>query len=151
MVAGSNPATPTRNTGECRGDKMNNHERKRRIYEIRKDHPDWTYQAIGELVGISRQRVQQIVTEIEACGIMDNDMNEPNEKYRLNGEPISATQAARETGIHYYVIADWVRRGLVKVLEHPGHGGRGNPVLLDPVTLQDRIDRHHPRRNHVSV
>jgi len=131
---------------------MNVQGRNRRIYEIHKAHPTWTYQDIGELVGLSRQRVQQVVREVEECGIIDNEM-EPRNNYRLNGQPISASQVARETGIPYYVIADWVRRGLVKVLDHPGHGGRGNPVLLDPVTLQERIDRYRPRprRNRVSA
>ena len=132
---------------------MNNHERKRRIYEIRKDHPDWTYQAIGELVGISRQRVQQIVSDIEACGIMDNDMNEPKNGYRLNGEPVSATQVATETGIPRNTISGWVSDGDVKVIDHPGQTGPGKFVLLDPVTLQERMNRYRPRprRNRVPV
>jgi len=132
---------------------MNNHKRKRRIYEIRKDHPDWTYQAIGELIGISRQRVQQIVSEIEACGIMDNNMNEPKNGYRLNGEPVSATQVATETGIPISTISRWVSEGDVKVINHPGQTGPGKVVLLDPVTLQERVDKYRPRprRNRVSV
>ncbi len=129
---------------------MNNQDRNKRIYEICRAHPGWTYRDIGELVGLSRQRVQQIVREIEACGIIHN-MMEPRNDHRLNGQPISATQATRETGIPYSVISSWVSRGLVKVLNHPGHGGRGNPVLLDPVTLQGRIAQYRPRpcRNQV--
>jgi len=129
---------------------MNANDRNRRICEIRRAHPNWTYQEIGELVGLSRQRVQQIVRETEKRGIIDNKM-EPKNNHRLNGQPISATQAARETGIPYHAIDNWVRRGLVKVLNHPGHGGRGNPVMLDPVTLQERIDRYQPRRNRAAV
>ena len=130
-----------------------NNNRNRRIYEIRKDHPDWTYQAIGELVGISRQRVQQIVSEIEACGIMDNNMSEPKNGYRLNGEPVSATQVARETGIPLSTIVTWVLRGHVKGIEDPEQTGPGKVVLLDPVTLQERIDKYRPRpcRNRVPV
>ncbi|KKL78427.1 hypothetical protein LCGC14_2024910, partial [marine sediment metagenome] len=94
----------------------------------------------------SRQRVQQIVQEIEACDIIDNDMEQPRNNHRLNGEPISATQVARETGIPYSVISSWVSRGLVKVLEHPGHAAPGKLVLLDPVSLQERLDRYHPHR-----
>lgn len=131
---------------------MNNHERKTRIYEIRKAHPDWTYQDIGDLLGVSRQRVQQIVSEVEACGRMD-DMDEPRNGYRLNGESVSATEAARETGIPRNTISRWVCDGEVKVLAHPGHACTGKPVLLDPVTLQERISRYQPRprRNRVSV
>ncbi|KKM64090.1 hypothetical protein LCGC14_1504850 [marine sediment metagenome] len=126
---------------------MNTQERKRRIYEIHKSHPTWTYQDIADLVGLkSRQRVQQIVQEVEACDIIESDMEQPRNNHRLNGEPISATQAAREAGIPYYMIADWVRRGLVKVLEHPGHACPGKPVLLDPVSLQERIHRYRPHR-----
>jgi len=130
---------------------MNVEDRNRRIYEIHKTHPTWTYQDIGELVGLSRQRVQQVVRETEERGIIDSEMTEPKNNYQLNGDPVSASQVARETGIPYGVVANWVCRGLVKVLEHPGHGGRGNPVLLDPVTLQDRLDRYRPRRNRVPV
>ena len=125
---------------------MNNQDRNRRIYEIHKAHPAWTYQDIGELVGLSRQRVQQIVREYDKRGIIDTEM-EPRNDYRLNGQPISATQAARETGISYWAIMSWVKRGLVKVVQHPGHACTGKPVLLDPVTLQERIDRYRPRKN----
>ena len=129
---------------------MNANERNRRIYDIRKANPTWTYREIGELVGISRQRVQQIVRETEKRGIIDTEM-EPRNNHRLSGEPISATQAAKETGIPYYVIADWVRRGVVRVLKHPGHAAPGKPVLLDPVTLQERIDRYQPRKNRAAA
>lgn len=117
------------------------------IYESRKAHPEWSYRKIGKSFGISGQRVYQIVSR----GIIEE--MEPRNNHRLNGQPISATQVARETGIPYYAIEKWVRRGLVKVLNHPGHGGRGNPVLLDPVTLQERIDRYQPRsrKNRVSA
>ncbi len=126
-------------------------ERNIHIYEIRRSHPAWTYQDIGNLVGISRQRVQQIVHDVETRGITDIDMELKN-NHRLNGEPISATQAARETGIPFGTIRMWAKRGLVKVLEHPGHTAPGRPVLLDPETLQERIDRYRPRprRNQVS-
>lgn len=123
---------------------MNTRERNRRIYEIRKSHPNWPYRTIGELVGLSRQRVHQIVQQAEAHGIMATEM-EPRNNYRLDNKPISATQAARLTGIPYGVISMWVFRGLVKVVEHPSRGGRRNPVLLDPVSLQERIDGYQPR------
>ena len=129
---------------------MNMQVRNRRIYEIRKEHPTWTYQEIGELVGISRQRVQQIVCELEKCGIMDIEM-EPRNDHHLNGNPISATQAARETGIPIGTITRWISEGDVKVISHPGQTGPGRVVLLDPVTLQERIDRYRPRRNRVSA
>lgn len=127
---------------------MNSQKRNRRIYEIHQAHPNWTYQDIGELVGLSRQRVQQIVREYEKRGIIDNEMAKNNHRFN---EPVSATQAAREIGIPYWVIKKWVQRGLVKVLEHPGHTAPGKPVLLDPVTLQERIDRYRPRKNRAAV
>ena len=131
---------------------MNANDRNRRIYEIHKAFPTWPFEDIGQMFGITRQRVQQIVREAEKRGIIDTEM-EPRNDHRLNGKPISATQAARQTGIPYYAIEKWVRRGLVKVLNHPGHGGRGNPVLLDPVTLQERIDCYQPRprRNRATI
>lgn len=128
---------------------MNVQNRNRHIYEIHKSHPTWTYQDIGDLVGISRQRVQQIVREAEKRGIIDTEM-EPRNDHRLT-EPISATQAARQTGIPYGTISKWVSDGLVKVVEHPGHACTGKPVLLDPVTLQKRIDHYRPRRNRLTV
>lgn len=128
---------------------MNMVDRNRQIYQLH-EVLRWSFREIAPKFGISPQRVHQIVKNAESHGIIDNKM-EPTINYRLNGQPISATQAARETGIPYYMIADWVRRGLVKVLNHPGHAAPGKPVLLDPVTLQERIDRYRPRRNRVQV
>lgn len=127
-------------------------ERNRHIYEIHKAHPTWTYQDIGELVGISRQRVEQIVRKEEARDIIDIEM-EPKNKYQINGQSISATQAARVTGIPVGTISRWVFDGEVKVIAHPGQTGPGKVVLLDPVTLQERMNRYQPRprRNRVSV
>ena len=128
---------------------MNSNQRNGRIYEIHKAHPSWTYQDIGELVGLSRQRVQQIVRQIEDHGIIDSEMETRND-HRFT-EPISATQAAKQVGIPRWTIEKWIQRGLVKVLEHPGHTAPGKPVLLDPITLQERIDRYQPRRNRAAV
>lgn len=72
-------------------------------------------------------------------------------KCNLNGDPISATQIARETGIPYSVISMWVRRGLVKVVQHPGHACTGKPVLLDPVSLKERIALYRPKRRRQRV
>jgi len=126
-------------------------ERNRHIFEIRKAHPTWSYQDIAELVALSRQRVQQIVRQVEECGIIDTTMENNNDHPRLDGQPISATQAARETGIPYGTISKWVSEGEVRVIEHPGHACTGKPVLLDPVSLQERIARYQPRPRRTPV
>ena len=128
---------------------MNTQGRNRRIYEIRKAFPTWSYRDIGDMFGISRQRVHQLMREYEKRGIIDTEM-EPRNDHRFT-EPVSATQAARETGIPHRTIEKWTERGLVKVIQHPGHACTGKPVLLDPVTLQERIDRYRPRRNRAAV
>ncbi len=129
---------------------MTSQERNKRIFEIHQAFPQWTYQEIGDMVGLSRQRVERILKQVAVSGKIEQ-MDETINNHRLNGEPISATQVARDTGIPYYVIADWVRRGIVKVLEHPGHACTGKPVLLDPVSLQERINRYRPHRRKVKV
>lgn len=122
---------------------MNAQDRNRRIYEMRKAFR-WPYRDIGPMFGISGQRAQQIVLEIENRGIIDNEM-EPRNDHRFT-EPVSATQAAREIGIPLTTIVNWVSRGHVKVLQDPGQTGPGKVVLLDPVTLQERIDRYYARK-----
>ncbi len=125
-------------------------ERNRKIYELYKSPPPgWSLKDIGDLFGISPQRVHQIKTELDSYAIM-GQMNEPKNNHHFD-KPISATQAAKAAGIPYYIIADWVRRGLVKVLQHPGHACTGKPVLLDPVTLNERIGKYRPRRKVAAV
>jgi hypothetical protein len=104
------------------------------------------------MFGISSQRAHQIVQNIEKNGIIDA-MEEQKSNHKFDG-PVSATQAARIAKIPYYVIEKWVRRGLVKVVSRPsGHASRGNLVLLDPETLNQRISRYRPkpRRNLVKA
>jgi len=126
------------------------HERNRLIKEIREKVPGITLEQIGQMFPreddkkpLSRQRVHQIITQCEKYDIM-SPMENIN-KLNIGNEPISATQAARKANIPYYIIADWVRRGLVQIVYHPGHATCGKPVLLDPVSLQERIDRYRPR------
>jgi hypothetical protein len=72
---------------------------------------------------------------------------EKTNKVKIGNSPISATQASKIADIPYYIIADWVRRGVVKVVSRPDHKAHiGQPVLLDPVSLQERIDRYKPRK-----
>lgn len=130
---------------------MNTLERNVRIYQIHKAHQAWTCQEIGELVGLTRQRVHKIITEVDKSGIISLEMNGTVKNYRLNGEPVSASQVAKETGIPQWTIEKWVQRGLVKVLSHPGHTAPGKPVLLDPVTLQARMEKYRPRRRKVAA
>ena len=125
---------------------MDKQQRNQLIYEVHLLHPDWTYRAIVENLGLSlsRQRVQQIVLKGSKSGIIE--VMEPTNNHHFT-EPVSATQAARETGIPWQTVTSWVNRGLVKVVNHPGHTAPGKPILLDPVTLNERIDRYRPRKN----
>ena len=133
---------------------MNSHERNRRIFEIRKAHPAWTYQEIGELLGLSRQRVQQIVREVDSYGIIDamEEKKNDNGLCQLDpNKPISPTQAAREMGIPITTITGWIAEGQVKLVKDPGQTGPGRVNLLDPVSLQERIDRYRPRPRRTPV
>jgi len=126
-------------------------ERNRRIYEIRKSHPDWTYEAIGQLVGLTRQRVQQIVQDFERNGIMEPV--EISDTDLVDSKPVSMTEAAKVTGVPYGTIGHWVFQRQVKVLSRPNRSGRGYAVLLDAESLRNRIARYkpRPRRKRVAV
>ncbi len=127
---------------------MNVAIRNRAIYETHKAHPELTYRELGDTFGISRQEAHRVVKEGER-GIMGADMNTTN-NHRFD-KPISATEVSRETGIPRWTIEKWAQRGLVKVVQHPGHAAPGKPVLLDPVTLNERIRRYRPHRKLAAV
>ena len=131
-------------------------ERNQLIRDIKRLHPELTDEQIGRMFlkgpgddrGLSRQRVNKIVRQPEKCGIISITMES---EYIINGKlnpdmPIAATMAAELTKIPYWAIAKWVKRGKVKVKQHPGHAAPGKPVLLDPVSLQAQIDRYRPRK-----
>ncbi len=122
-------------------------ERNRMIRQIHADHPNWSLQKIADLVGISRQRVHQVVHTAIDYDIMQTDMKNI---IRLNCDPISPSQAARLTGIPKFTIISWAHRGLVTILKHPGKTARGKTVLLDPVSLQERINRYRPRKKSIT-
>ena len=119
--------------------------RNRFIWETHRAHPELTYRELGEAYGVSPQRAWSIVHGEDRRAIMDNRMEEKRNNHRINGKPISATEVSRLTGIPLYTIASWARRGLVKIISHPGHTARGKVMLLDPQSLQERIDRYRPR------
>ena len=121
-------------------------ERNQMIYQIHLDHPDWSLEKIADLVGISRQRVHRIVTHYRNSAIIPL-MEDKNKVINIGDKPISATQAAEITGISYGTISKWVERNLVKIVSRPNRRAcTGQPVLLDPITLQKRIDNYRPRR-----
>jgi hypothetical protein len=120
------------------------------IYQIHLDHPDWTLQMIADLVGVSRQWVYSIVKKCETYGII---ATMENKALQLDLKtPISATQASKITGIPYYAFEKWVRRGLVKIVSRPDRRAcTGQSVLLDPVSLQERINRYRPRQKKTPI
>lgn len=121
-------------------------ERNRNLYQIHLRNPELTYQDLAEMVHLSRQRVEQIIRQqekVEAMGPLPAIPKFP----RLNGDPISPAQVSRTLGLPAGLIQCWVRRKQVKVLHRPkGHPGPGKVTLLDPVSLQERLDRYRPRR-----
>jgi len=118
-------------------------DRDKMIRDIHRAFPYWSYAAIAELVGVSKQRVHQILKEVDDCDTIPIMMNS------VIREPISATQAAKITGISYGTIAMWVSRGLVDIFKRPRtkKACTNNAVLLDPVSLNKRIVKFHERVN----
>jgi DNA-binding transcriptional regulator LsrR (DeoR family) len=125
-------------------------ERNRRIYNLRKAL-GWAYRDIGPMFGISSQRAHQIVQNIEKNGIIDA-MEEQKSNQHFDG-PVSATEVSRLTGIPISTIVKWVSEGSVKIISDPGQTCPGRFVLLDHITLQERISRYRPkpRRNLVKA
>ncbi len=121
-------------------------DRNRMIRDIHRAYPYWSYSKIGDLLGISRQRVFQILQSCEKTDIMSS-MDEVREVFRLDEtKPISATEAEKLTGVPACVIRDWVRRNLVRVVSRPEHTTNGKFVLLHPVDLQARINTYKPHQ-----
>lgn len=117
-------------------------DRNQLIRTIKEKSPELTYKELGDLVGLSRQRVHKIVTYNT-----ENDIIRNMERKAIFDKPISATEVSRITGIPTSSIFDWVSRGLVKIISRPDRKAcTGQPVLLDPVSLQERIDRYRPRK-----
>lgn len=123
---------------------MTTAERNQCIYEVR-TKLRWPYSRIAATYGVSRQRVAQVVRYMEKL-LASAPEPIPLQFPRLNGEPISATQAAKITGVPDYAIHHWISRGQVKVVSRRPRPGPGATTLLDPVSLQERIDRYRPRK-----
>ncbi len=130
-------------------------DRNRLIKEIREKVPGVTLQQLGQMFPreddkkpLTRQRVHQIVTHDVKSDTISN-MESSVDTIKIK-EPISATQVADLLKIPYSVVSTWVSRGLVKKApDQPDHAAPGKPVLLDPVTLQERIDRYRPRQKKI--
>lgn len=122
-------------------------ERNQNIYEVRKKL-GWPYSRIAETYGISRQRAAEVVQQVERRVTIEamDATKEP-----LIALPMSATEAAKVSGVPRDAIIKWVERGLVKVVRRPDRAKActNNPVLLDPVTLQARIDAYRLRKQHI--
>jgi len=120
-------------------------DRDQLIKELHVKVPHLSYRQIGKMFDVSGQRIQQILKKPSECAtILDMESNLKS----LGRSPISATQAAKITGIPYGVISVWVSRGQVKIVKRPDRkkACAGEPVLLDPVSLQERIDKYRPRK-----
>ena len=117
------------------------------IYQIYLDHSDWTLQMIADLTGVTRQRVSQIVKRCQKSVILLS-MEKANSKYPRITKPMSLSEVSILTGIPTSSIGMWVNRGQVKVhtpTDRP-KACTGHPVLLDPISLQERIDRYKPHQ-----
>ncbi len=124
-----------------------NRDRNQIIRKLRETVPELTLEQIGKAFdGLSRQRVYQILKQSQDCATILDKMENIENKEPIFKEPVSATEAAKILNIPYGVVSMWVSRGFVKVVNHPGHAAPGKFVLLDPVSLQERIDRYKPRR-----
>jgi len=131
---------------EFGGFEMVTSDRNQVIRKLRKNVPELTLEQIGKIFdGLSKQRVHQILQSCDSNVIMSS--MDDTIKINIGNKPISATQAAKISKIPYSVIATWVKRGFVQVVSRPEKGVTwGKPVLLDPVSLQERIVRYKPRR-----
>jgi hypothetical protein len=89
------------------------------------------------------------VTQGQECGIIIDKMENKDVmeiKEPIFKEPVSATYVAEFLKIPYSVVSTWVSRKQVKVIKRDKKRGCfKNPVLLDPVTLQERIDKYKKR------
>lgn len=127
---------------------MTTAERNQCIYEVR-TKLGWPYSRIAATYGLSRQRAAQVVRQVESCATMHSmDTATPASPTVHFSRPVSATEAARLTGISRDIIIKWADRGLVKIISRSDRtkACTGHPVLLDPASLQERIRLYRPKR-----
>jgi hypothetical protein len=129
---------------------MGTDERNQMIRDIRRAFPYWDLGKIADLVGSTLAEVHNALKEKPLSGIMRSDMTD-NETFNIGNKPISASEVTKRTGIPASTIGMWVKRNQVKVISDPGQTGPGLFVLLDPVTLQQQIDKYKPRKKKIAA